>query len=204
MNDIARLPERPEAPSADVRALLRPRSVGTHKYKAGHVAIFAGSPGKVGAALLAAEGALRGGAGAATLATWPDVASRWGPLQTTGRPSLKSHMVTGTCLRSSRMIVPLLRLIIPRAVASYQFHRVSSSTTPWLRTRLSQVVLPRKSVSEPWFCAANCSFICRRVSASSALSSTCIISNWLARSPFLAWTCSAALNADAFIAASFS
>ncbi|MBX3229382.1 MAG: NAD(P)H-hydrate dehydratase [Labilithrix sp.] len=53
--------------SSDVRALLAKRAVDTHKYRAGHVALFAGSPGKTGAALLAAQGALRGGAGAATI-----------------------------------------------------------------------------------------------------------------------------------------
>lgn len=59
----------------DVRALLRPRPVDSHKYRAGHVAVLAGSRGKVGAALLAAHGALRGGAGAATIVTWPEAAS---------------------------------------------------------------------------------------------------------------------------------
>lgn len=58
----------------DVRALLRPRPVDSHKYRAGHVAVLAGSRGKVGAALLAAHGALRGGAGAATIVTWPEAA----------------------------------------------------------------------------------------------------------------------------------
>jgi NAD(P)H-hydrate epimerase len=59
----------------DVRALLSPRPVDSHKYRAGHVAVLAGSRGKVGAALLAAHGALRGGAGAATIVTWPDAAT---------------------------------------------------------------------------------------------------------------------------------
>jgi NAD(P)H-hydrate epimerase len=59
----------------DVRALLRPRPVDSHKYRAGHVAVMAGSRGKVGAALMSAHGALRGGAGAATIVTWPDAAS---------------------------------------------------------------------------------------------------------------------------------
>ncbi len=59
----------------DVRALLRPRPVDSHKYKAGHVAVLAGSKGKVGAALLASHGALRGGAGAATIVTWADAAA---------------------------------------------------------------------------------------------------------------------------------
>lgn len=59
----------------DVRALLRPRPVDAHKYRAGHVAVLAGSPGKIGAALMSAHGALRGGAGAATIVTWPDAAT---------------------------------------------------------------------------------------------------------------------------------
>lgn len=58
----------------DVRALVSPRPVDAHKYRAGHVAVLAGSSGKVGAALLAAHGALRGGAGAATIVTWPQAA----------------------------------------------------------------------------------------------------------------------------------
>lgn len=52
-------------------ALLRPRSVVTHKANSGRVLVLAGSPGKVGAALLVAEGALRGGAGLVTLAGVP-------------------------------------------------------------------------------------------------------------------------------------
>ena len=61
--------------SRDVRAHVQKRPVDSHKYRAGHVAIVAGSPGKVGASLLAARGALRGGAGAATIVTWPDAAT---------------------------------------------------------------------------------------------------------------------------------
>jgi NAD(P)H-hydrate epimerase len=61
--------------SADVAALLPKRAVDAHKYRAGHVAILAGSPGKVGASVLAARGALRGGAGAATIVTWADAAA---------------------------------------------------------------------------------------------------------------------------------
>ncbi len=59
---------------SDVRALVHPRPADTHKYRAGHVAVFAGSPGKVGAALLSARAVLRGGAGAATIVTWPEAA----------------------------------------------------------------------------------------------------------------------------------
>ncbi len=61
--------------ASDVRAAIHERPIDTHKYRAGHVAIVAGSAGKVGAALLSARGALRGGAGAASIVTWPDAAS---------------------------------------------------------------------------------------------------------------------------------
>lgn len=56
----------------DVRDAIHPRAVDMHKYRAGHVAIMAGSTGKVGASLLCAQGALRAGAGAATIVTWAD------------------------------------------------------------------------------------------------------------------------------------
>lgn len=59
----------------DVRARVAPRSIDAHKYRAGHVAVLAGSPGKVGAALLAAHGTLRAGAGAATIVTWEAAAA---------------------------------------------------------------------------------------------------------------------------------
>jgi hydroxyethylthiazole kinase-like uncharacterized protein yjeF len=61
--------------SGDVAGVLLPRRSGTHKGSAGHVVVFAGSPGKVGAALLSARGALRAGAGLVTVATWPESAS---------------------------------------------------------------------------------------------------------------------------------
>lgn len=71
--DIGVPAAREEAPAtqlveaSDVRSVLVRRAVDTHKYRAGHVVLLAGSPGKTGAALLAAQGALRGGAGAATV-----------------------------------------------------------------------------------------------------------------------------------------
>lgn len=58
--------------SDDVAAWLQPRALDVHKFTAGHVAIFAGSLGKTGASLLVGDAALRAGAGAATIATWPD------------------------------------------------------------------------------------------------------------------------------------
>lgn len=56
----------------DVRSWLAPREANAHKHQAGGVLVLAGSPGKTGAAQLAARAALRGGAGLCTLATWPE------------------------------------------------------------------------------------------------------------------------------------
>jgi len=60
--------------ASDVAGALSPRRAGAHKGSAGHVVLFAGSKGKVGAALLSARGALRAGAGLVTVATWPESA----------------------------------------------------------------------------------------------------------------------------------
>ncbi len=53
----------------DVRPHLGPRLAATHKGTYGHVAIVAGSPGRSGAAVLAARGATRIGAGLVSVAT---------------------------------------------------------------------------------------------------------------------------------------
>ncbi|MCC6521300.1 MAG: NAD(P)H-hydrate epimerase, partial [Polyangiaceae bacterium] len=54
---------------ARVRATLGRRPADGHKYRSGSLLVVAGSPGKVGAALLAGRAALRTGAGIVTLAT---------------------------------------------------------------------------------------------------------------------------------------
>ncbi len=52
----------------DAGRWLPRRSIAAHKGTAGHVLVVAGSPGRTGAALLSGHGALRGGAGLATIA----------------------------------------------------------------------------------------------------------------------------------------
>jgi hydroxyethylthiazole kinase-like uncharacterized protein yjeF len=52
---------------SDIRSLLPPRPLESHKGTFGRLAIVAGSRGKAGAAILAARGALRGGAGLVTV-----------------------------------------------------------------------------------------------------------------------------------------
>src|SRR5207244_1389330 len=51
---------------ADVVPYIAPRLAATHKGTYGHVAIIGGSAGRTGAAVLAARGAIRGGAGLVT------------------------------------------------------------------------------------------------------------------------------------------
>jgi len=60
---------------ADLGSWLLPRAPGAYKTSAGHVVVVAGSAGKIGAPQLAARGAMRAGAGMATIATWPDAAT---------------------------------------------------------------------------------------------------------------------------------
>jgi NAD(P)H-hydrate epimerase len=59
---------------SDLVAWVSPRAPGAHKNVAGHVVVFGGSAGRVGAPQLAARGAMRGGAGLVTIGTWPEAA----------------------------------------------------------------------------------------------------------------------------------
>jgi len=61
--------------AADAASLLKPRSANTHKGTYGHPMVIAGSRGKSGAAILAARGALRTGAGLVTAAIPESVAA---------------------------------------------------------------------------------------------------------------------------------
>ena len=54
---------------AEVRPYFAPRLAATHKGTYGHVAVIAGSPGRSGAAILGARGAIRTGAGLVTVVT---------------------------------------------------------------------------------------------------------------------------------------
>ena len=60
---------------ADLALMVVRRDPGAYKTSAGHVVVFAGSAGKVGAPQLAARGAMRAGAGLVTIASWPEAAS---------------------------------------------------------------------------------------------------------------------------------
>ncbi len=61
--------------ASDMRPLIRPRPRNSHKGNYGHVLIVAGSRGKSGAAILAARGALRMGAGLVTSAIPESIAA---------------------------------------------------------------------------------------------------------------------------------
>ena len=65
--EVEELPLPEEGDRLISRPFLRPRPFSFHKGQAGRVGIIAGSPGLLGAAALASQGALRGGAGLITL-----------------------------------------------------------------------------------------------------------------------------------------
>lgn len=58
-----------------VGAYLVPRDASVHKHRVGDVLVIAGAPGKLGAAFLTANAAIRAGAGLVTICTWPEAAT---------------------------------------------------------------------------------------------------------------------------------
>jgi ADP-dependent NAD(P)H-hydrate dehydratase / NAD(P)H-hydrate epimerase len=64
-----------ELEASDAALAVVPRTSLSHKGSSGRVLVVAGSPGKIGAALLSAHGALRGGAGLVTIAAQPAAVS---------------------------------------------------------------------------------------------------------------------------------
>jgi NAD(P)H-hydrate epimerase len=58
----------------DLQPLVAPRLSSTHKGTYGHLAVVAGSPGRSGAAVMCARGAIRTGAGLVTVITDPETA----------------------------------------------------------------------------------------------------------------------------------
>jgi hydroxyethylthiazole kinase-like uncharacterized protein yjeF len=61
--------------ASDLAQWAARREPSAHKTSAGHVAVVAGSQGKIGAPQLVARGAMRGGAGLVTIGTWADAAT---------------------------------------------------------------------------------------------------------------------------------
>lgn len=81
-------------------ASLPPRARAAHKGSHGHVLVVGGAPGYAGAARLAAEAALRTGAGLVSAAVHPACAAQLN----FGRPEIMVHAVDGP-----RALVPLLK-----------------------------------------------------------------------------------------------
>lgn len=100
----------------DALTLIRPRADNTHKGTYGHPLIIAGSRGKSGAALLAARGALRAGAGLVTVAI-PEsvsaiVAAGQAELMTEPMPDHDGHFETsGTIKRLEQLATGKTALI---------------------------------------------------------------------------------------------
>ena len=93
----------------DVARVVALRSPDTHKGSYGHVVIVGGSPGRSGAAILAARGAVRAGAGLVTVATDRDTAA----IVSSASVESMTHFIS----RSTDSIEPLLRFIAERDAA---------------------------------------------------------------------------------------
>ena len=104
----------------DVEPHVTPRLAPTHKGTYGHVAIVAGSPGRSGAAVMAARGAIRAGAGLVSVMTDPETAK----LVHAG--SIESMTYSGTDLRAflANKSAALVGPGLPDDEAAYETTRV--------------------------------------------------------------------------------
>jgi NAD(P)H-hydrate epimerase len=120
--------------AADAAALWPRRAAESHKGRQGHVLVIAGSPGKTGAATLAATAALRAGAGLVTIATPRAALSRPAALRPElmslplpeGRRALdkalreaaeRDAVVLGPGLGTSGAVQAFVRAFVPRCPA---------------------------------------------------------------------------------------
>jgi hydroxyethylthiazole kinase-like uncharacterized protein yjeF len=90
----------------DIARVVAPRAADTHKGSYGHVVIVGGSPGRSGAAILAARGAVRGGAGLVTVATDRDT----GAIVSSVSIESMTHFIS----RSTAEVDALVRFIAQR------------------------------------------------------------------------------------------
>ena len=101
---------------AQAAALLRPRALNTHKGTYGHPLIIAGSRGKSGAAVLAARGALRMGAGLVTAAIPGSiaaiVAAGQPELMTAPMPDREGHFAAPEALDQLRSLAAGVNMLV--------------------------------------------------------------------------------------------
>jgi ADP-dependent NAD(P)H-hydrate dehydratase / NAD(P)H-hydrate epimerase len=106
-----RMIEAPEAAS-----LLKPRGANTHKGTYGHLLVIAGSRGKSGAAILAARGALRMGAGLVTAAIPSSiaaiVAAGQSELMTAPMPDRDGQFAAPATLAELKALVPGMKALV--------------------------------------------------------------------------------------------
>jgi ADP-dependent NAD(P)H-hydrate dehydratase / NAD(P)H-hydrate epimerase len=102
--------------AADVRGWLKPRASNSHKGMYGHVMVVAGGRGKAGAALLAARGALRMGAGLVTAAVPASVAeivaAGQAELMTEPVADCEGHFDGDAAARTLSLLLPRMNALV--------------------------------------------------------------------------------------------
>jgi NAD(P)H-hydrate epimerase len=124
-----------------IRTLIPPRRASSHKGTFGHAGIVAGSPGKTGAPVLAAQGALRVGTGLVTVATpqtiMPSVESKLLEAMTLALPE------TPKCVLGMEAGPALLHFCQDKSALAFgPGVGISSSTTELLSDLLPQLEVP--------------------------------------------------------------